>query len=211
MAVATKQKTRPETLILDNGDELHIELIEVGFDVGRQEDFAQAIEEAPFHAKRAAKRLAVLNAALDEAIEQDLPDDEYEGRFQAVRDYKKTQEGFLHTVNLGILTMIASWDEALTKADEDAWIFVPLTMEGLATLNPMLRLDIFMKAMQKLSGRTEEEKKESSAKSNGDMPTPKALPEASPDSTPDIISPCDTDKTLMMSERGASPSTMKPS
>jgi hypothetical protein len=212
MAVARKLKTTKEQLVLDNGDILNVILIRSGFNVGEHEQFAEAAAEAPYHARRAAKITDKLRAAIDEAIDEGLPEEEYNLRLQALRDHTKKQEMFLETVDLGIRVMIAEWDQALTEEDEKAGNFVPLTPEGLLTLHPLLRMDIFSKALDKSKGRTEEEKKDSSENSNGDFLTLMDGKEVSPLSGSDTSSPCDTvANDLMRLNGGASLSTTKPS
>lgn len=211
MAVASRNKTSKEELTLDNGEVLHVTLIRGGFKVDDQEAFAEAIQQAPYQAKRAEKQLSKLEESLNEAIEQNLEEKVFNDRLEAIKVHNKKQEEFLRTVDLGILVSISAWDMALTEEDETARQFVPITEEGLKTLHPLLRVDIFTKVMDKLRGRSEQEKKGSSVSSNGGSPTQKESKEASPDSGPDTKSQCVTASVPAALEDGTSTSLTKPS
>jgi hypothetical protein len=181
MAVAKKKSNRGETIkttiTLDDGQDVNV-VIRVGeYEVGHQEKIIES--QADFSIIQG--RLKYLRKKAVEA-ETEL---EYKRARKQYGDYLKKQDDVLLATDTALCAMLAEWDMALTQEDEDAKNFVPLTLEGLKTLDPAIRLDAFAKVVDKAKKYPESEKKDSSASFNGASQTQTELKAASPSSTPE--------------------------
>ncbi len=206
MAVAKRKSTLSDfetVLVLDDGQEVNALLRRRGFDVGDQEKIGEALMELPFIEKRIAK--------LKEQVENADGDDAYNQNLRRYKDFVKKQEEVFDFMALIIKNVVGRWDLCLTEEDEASGVTIPLTLEGIRSLEPNLRVDVFTKVTEKLKDRTESEKKDLSANCNGDLPTktePKALSQSSGQ---DTRLQCDTDSDPSQSSDGILVSSMKPS
>lgn len=181
MAVAKKKSDKAElfktTITLEDGQDVNV-VIRVGeYEVGHQEKIIESQAD-----------WTIIQGRLDylkkRAIEAETEQDLKRARKQYT-DYLKKQDDVLLASDTALTAMLAEWDMALTEEDEAAKIFVPLTLAGLKTLDPVIRLDAFAKVVDKAKKYPEQEKKGSSVNSNGDSVTLTELRAASPSSTPE--------------------------
>lgn len=206
MAVAKRKSSQSDfeaVLILEDGQEVHTLLRRKEFEVGDQEKVSEALMELPFIEKRIEK--------LKQQVENAEGDDTYNQNLRRYKDFVKKQEEVFDFMALVIKNVIGRWDLSLTEEDEAAGITVPLTLEGVRSLHPNLRVDLFTKMAEKLKDRTEAEKKGLSVSSNGDLATPKDLKVLSLSSGQDTRLPCDTDSDPVELSDGTPMNSMKPS
>jgi hypothetical protein len=204
MAVVRTQPIE-ETIELDDGQIVHVTLLRTGFDVGTQEELLAAAEEMPFLSRRAKK----LSQAVDKAVEEELPEAEFERRMAELRRFGKKRQNMFALIDLTLSSAIGEWDLCLTEEDEVAGNTIPLTVEAIKALPEALRYDLFAKVSEKIKTRTDSEKKDSPESLPDESAIPKESKEASPVSTPDISLPNVMDSDPTPSSDGALTSSMR--
>jgi hypothetical protein len=136
---------------------------------------------------------------------------EYEQQEAEYKLFKGKIVKLMQGVDRFILSIIKKWDMALSEEDEKLRVFVPLTMQGLATLDEVIRMDVFTKTIELLAKGKDKEKKDSSASLDDDSVIQMENSEQSHTFSPVILSPSDTGNDPNPSSDGQSMNLTKPS
>lgn len=181
MAVARKKTNSIElvktTIEDDGGQEVNVTIRRGVFEVGHEEKIAEIVADFDVIQQRVE---FLKKKAVEAETEQ-----EHKRAKKQYTNYLKQRDDIMEAVDGALIIILAEWDMALTQEDEDAKNFVPLTPEGLKTLDAAVRLDIFNKVSVKARRYSEEKKDALSVNSNGDSPTLKEPKEVSQPSLPE--------------------------
>ncbi len=155
MAVAKKRKPDSEELIeLNDGQVVNLTIKRGNLTQGDRE----ANQELFTNMNLAQARLETLKKRSVEAT----TDGDFQRHMKEYKNFLQKLKEMQGQIDRFIITVIGKWDMCLSEEDEEAGVFVPLTLAGVAQLDEALRMDIFLKLID-LFGRGEEEKKDSFA------------------------------------------------
>ena len=164
MAVANKQAGRTPkayVLVLEDGQEVNVMATRGGQTVGSERTLAQLQRE-----------FAVIQGRIEyltaEAVQ--APDDKtYISKLNYAKKFEKNFADLEPQVDQTLLAVLTEWDMALTEEDERRGQYVPLTPEGMQTVDRTMKFDVFSKLMEKFMEENQE-KKEYSENSHDGIP-----------------------------------------
>lgn len=163
MAVANKKGRTPKhyLLTLEDGQEVNVMAVRGGQTVGGERELVQVHRE-----------FTVIQGRIEHLTQEAIqaPDDKtYQSKLNYVKKFEKNFADLEPQIEKTLLLVLTEWDLALTEEDEKEAIFVPLTPEGLQTLERTIKFDVFGKLMDQF-GEESEEKKGSSESSPDGIP-----------------------------------------
>lgn len=154
--VRTKDSRIPKAykLILDDGQIVNVMACRGGQTVGSERSLIQTQRE-----------FTVIQQRIEHLTKEAVvaPDDKtYTSKLNYVKKFERDFANLEPQVDRTLLSVLTEWDLALTEDSERDADYIPLTTDGMATVERDMKFDIFSKLMEKFSEENEE-KKESSA------------------------------------------------